>query len=82
MKELLEKLNAAELEANRIDELWEADPDNAELEAQWDAAYKTEDAAFAKVVSELVKITSGQIDRSTAASMLRRKRAEVEKLFL
>lgn len=63
MKELLEKLNAAE------------------LEAQWDAAYKTEGAAFAKVVSELVKITSGQIDRSTAASMLRSKRAEVEKLF-
>lgn len=81
MKELLEKINAAELEANRIDKLWEADPDNAELEAQWDAAYKTEGATFAKVVSELVKITSGQIDRSTAASMLRSKRAEVEKLF-
>ena len=41
MKELLEKINAAELEANRIDKLWEADPDNAELEAQWDAAYKS-----------------------------------------
>lgn len=82
MKELLEKLNSAELEANRIDALWEADPDNAELEAQWDAAYKTEGAVFAKVVSELVKITSGQIDRSTAASMLRSKRTEIEKLFL
>ena len=81
MKELLEKLNAAELEANMIDGLWEADPDNAELEAQWDAAYKTEGAAFAKVVSENVKITSGQIYRSTAATMSRRKRAEVEKLF-
>lgn len=82
MKELLEKLNAAELEANRIDELWVADPDNAELEAQWDAAYKTEGAVFANVVCEIVKITSGQIDRSTAASMLRNKRAELEKLFL
>ncbi len=82
MKELLKKLSAAELEANRIDELWEADPDSIELEAQWDAAYKTEGAIFAKVVSELVKITSGQIDRSTAASMLRTKRTEVEKLFL
>lgn len=82
MKELLKKLSAAELEANRIDELWEAAPDNIELEAQWDAAYKTEGAIFAKVVSKLVKITSGQIDRSTAASMLRTKRTEVEKLFL
>lgn len=82
MKELLEKLSAAELEANRLDGLWDADPDNAELEAQWDAAYKAEGAVFAKVVSELVKITSGQIDRSTAASMLRNKRAEIEKLFL
>lgn len=82
MKELLKKLSAAELEANRIDELLEADPDSIELEAQWDAAYKTEGAIFAKVVSELVKITSGQIDRSTAASMLRTKRTEVEKLFL
>lgn len=82
MKELLKKLNAAELEANRIDELWEADPDNAELEAQWDAAYKTEGAIFAKAVCEIVKITSGQIDRSTAASMLRSKRVEIEKLFL
>lgn len=81
MKELLEKLSAAELEANRLDGLWDADPDNAELEAQWDAAYKAEGAVFAKVVSELVKITSGQIDRSTAASMLRSKRAEIEKLF-
>lgn len=82
MKELLKKLSAAELEANRIDELWEADPDSIEIEAQWDAAYKTEGAIFAKVVSELVKITSGQIDRSTAASMLRTKRTEAEKLFL
>lgn len=82
MKELLEKLSAAELEANRLDGLLDADPDNAELEAQWDAAYKAEGAVFAKVVSELVKITSGQIDRSTAASMLRNKRAEIEKLFL
>lgn len=82
MKELLEKLNASELETNRIDALWEADPDNAELEAQWDAAYKTEGAVFANVVSELVKITSGQVDRSTATSMLRSKRAEIEKLFL
>lgn len=82
MKELLEKLSAAELEANRLDGLWDANPDNAELEAQWDAAYKAEGAVFAKVVSELVKITSGQIDRSTAASMLRNKRAEIEKLFL
>lgn len=82
MKELLKKLNAAELEANRIDELWEADPDNAELEAQWDAAYKTEGAIFAKAVYELVKITSGQINLSTAASMLRSKRVEIEKLFL
>lgn len=81
MKELLEKLSAAELEANRLDGLWDTDPDNAELEAQWDAAYKAEGAVFAKVVSELVKITSGQIDRSTAASMLRNKRAEIEKLF-
>lgn len=82
MKELLEKLSAAELEANRLDGLWDADPDNAELEAQWDAAYKAEGAVFAKVVSELVKITSGQIDRSTAALMLRNKRVEIEKLFL
>lgn len=81
MKHFLETLKAAELKANRLDELWDADPDNEELETQWNAAYKAEHKAFSEAVVEIVKITSGQIDSKTAASMLRAKRSEIEKLF-
>lgn len=81
MKHFLETLKAAETEANRLDELWEADPDNEELESQWDAAYKAQHKAFSEAVAEIVRITSGQISNKTAASMLRTKRSEVEKLF-
>lgn len=81
MKHFLETLKTAEMEANKLDELWGADPDNEELESQWDTAYKAQHKAFSEAVAEIVRITSGQIDNKTAASMLRAKRSEVEKLF-
>lgn len=80
MKELLKALEAAEITANAADAAWEADPENGRLETAFDEAYKAECEAFAAVVDKIVSITSGRIDRKTAATMLRCKRKDIESL--
>lgn len=80
MKELLKALEAAETTTNAADAAWEADPENDRLEMAFDKAYKAECEAFAAVVDKIVIITSGRIDKKTAATMLRCKRNDIENL--
>lgn len=82
MKALLKALREAERKSNELDALWEMDPDNEILEAQWDIAYKEECKAYEATANELVRITSGMLNLKTAMSMLKIKRDEVEKLFV
>ncbi len=81
MKELLKALNEAEAIANKFDEAWEADPENEELEKAFDEAYQKEHIAFENLVTEIVKITNGKIDKKTASVMVRAKRTELENLI-
>ena len=82
IKTLLENLEAAEAKSDMIDEAWENDYSNEELEKAWNEAYKAENEAFNKVVSEIVTMTAGMIDEKTAGLMLRAKRAELKALVL
>lgn len=76
IKRLFAEMEEAERISDELDAAWEQDPENAELEAAWDAAYAAEHAAFSAVVEEVVKITGGAIDATTARLMLMKKRDE------
>jgi hypothetical protein len=81
MKELLQELELASAKSNKLDEAWDADPMNEELEKAWDEAYKAEHEIFMKCVEKLVEITNGQIDIPTATTLLRAKKSEVKRIF-
>jgi hypothetical protein len=81
MKELLQKLEIAIAKSDKLDEAWDADPMNEELEKAWDKAYKAEYEVFMECVEKLAEITGGQIDQATAAAMLRTKRDDVKRIF-
>lgn len=68
MKEIVKRLEAAVKESNKIDEAWELDPENTELEKAWDAAYKTEYGIRTELANAIVKFTK-QIDFETAFKM-------------
>jgi hypothetical protein len=81
MKDLLQELELASAKSNKLDEAWDADPMNEDLEKAWDEAYTAEHEIFIKCAEKLVEITNGQIDMPTATTMLRAKRSEVKRIF-
>ena len=81
MKELLKKLEEAEKRANAADEAWDNDPENEQLEIEFDEAYNEEWNARKAVINEVVKITNGQIDEKTVNTMLNVKRNELKAII-
>lgn len=80
IKKLFEELERAERRTDEIDAAWENDYENEELETAWNEAYKTEHEIFDKVVTEIVAMTNGMIDRETARVMIISKREEIKAL--
>ena len=81
MKELLKRLEEAEKKANEADAAFEAEPESKEKEKAFDEAYKAEFEAFEALADEIVKTTNGQIEKATAATMIRAKRSELKALI-
>lgn len=84
MKILLEKLQELErLEevANRIEEDYDREPENAEFEKAFDAAYKEEFNAYVSAAKYIEYITAGRIDFLTAKAMIKTKREELKQLL-
>lgn len=84
MKILLEKLQELErLEevANRIEEDYDREPENAEFEKAFDAAYKEEFNAYVSAAKYIEYITAGRIDFLTAKAMLQTKREELKQIL-
>lgn len=69
-------LRVAERESNRLDELWNTEPENEKMEAEWDAAYRQEHEIFDKCIGLLVKLTG--VTRGTAYTMLQTRRDRIE----
>lgn len=80
MKQLLAVLKAAEEEANKADDLWEADPENDALAAEWTEAYRKQMDAYFALRDAIVKTTRGKINQKDAGLMIRAKRNELEAL--
>lgn len=89
MKDLLKKMKAMENEmeeAQNQSEYWledehfnEEKSDKFEKEA--DAIYEELYILFDQAADKIVNITSGQIDKVTAMTMIRCRRSEVERIF-
>lgn len=60
----------AERRFDKVDALWENDPENAAIERAWDEANKEFHAAMMKLADEIVKFTNGAIDAKTARRMI------------
>ena len=80
-KTLWNKYLEAEKLANEIDEAFELDPENEEIESKWDEAYKAEYEAKEQVTDKIVEMTSGMIDKKTANTMILAKRKELVELI-
>ena len=65
MKELLERLKAAEEKADRADREYENDPENEEKEKAFDLAYNEEYKAFEELAKAIAKATAGEINTHT-----------------
>lgn len=81
MLELLKKFEEAEAESNRLDALFESDPENEELEKAWDVAYEKEYKILEECVKKIVKFSRGQIGDKTARAMVLTKRDELKEIF-
>lgn len=80
MKILLEKLQKlGELEdaSNKAEEAYTNEPENEELENDFDVAYKAEYEAYINAAKYIEYITGGEIDFKTAKKIIKTKRSEL-----
>lgn len=76
LKDLIKKLEIAEMKASEIDAKFENDPENEELEKAFDKAYKAQFTASKKVIDYIVKLTG--IEEKTARLMVNMKRDQLK----
>ena len=81
IKYLMENLKKNEAKSDELDELWAADPENAELERAWDEQYKVVGRLRDELIREIVKFSGGLIDKRTATAMLFKKRDQLQSLI-
>lgn len=89
MKELLEKMSRMEQEMEELEthaDYWMADEhfdeEKAdEYERRADEIYERLYRLFDQAAENIVRITSGQIDKVMAMTMIRSRRSEVERIF-
>ena len=80
----LEKFEELEAVANKADEAYQAEPENAELEAAFDKAYKEEFEAMEellKLLNSITTYTNGEIDTETSKKMLFTHREELKQIL-
>ena len=84
MKELkramAEAIEAAKA-CDEADKAWGDSPESEELEGVFDAAYKAQHEAEARLYAAIESFTGGAIDQKTARLMWMRKRAQLESLM-
>lgn len=77
----LEKFEELEAAANKADEAYQAEPENAELEAAFDKAYKEEFEAMEELLNSITTYTNGEIDKETSKKMLFTHREELKQIL-
>lgn len=82
LKNLFNNFVKLEAAANAADDAWADDPENVELEADFDRCYEAEHEALEALINEIVTFTKGEINKKTARTMVMAKRQELELLLL
>lgn len=82
LKNLFNNFVELEAAANAADDAWAEDPENVELEADFDRCYEAEHEALEALINEIVTFTKGEINKKTARTMVMAKRQELELLLL
>lgn len=81
LKRLIQEYYKAEQASNEADTKWEQDPENEELEREFDRTYKAQWELFEALCTEIVCLTEGEIDHKMASYLLRVQRAAIEGLI-
>lgn len=81
IKAMFAKLEEAEAAYDAADADWEADPESAEAEAAWDAAYNALWEAEQAVAEAIESFTGGMVDCKTARRMVTIKRDQLQALI-
>lgn len=81
LKRTLAELEILEMEANKADAAYDAEPENAEIQAAFDAAYKAEWDKADEAIKLIVKMTNGEIEYKIARIMINEKRDKIKKLL-
>lgn len=76
LKELIDKMEALEAESDKLDDLLENDPENKDIEAEWERAYNASFEAHSKVVDYIVELIG--VDEKIARAMIATKREELK----
>ena len=82
MKNLFKEFEAAKKESDEIDARFEAEPENAEIEKEADAAYKKYFETFTKLINAIVKFTNNEIDEKTARLLINTKYDAIKELLI
>lgn len=81
IKKLFTAFEKAEEITSKLDAQLEAEPENEKIAEAWDKAYNKEFKSHEALVTGIVEITSGMIDRQTARAMIAKKRPELKNLI-
>lgn len=81
LKKALDDLKKLTRAADEADNAYQADPENIEKEAAFDAAYDAEYNKTEEIAELIVKITEGKIDSKTALMMASWKHWEIRGLL-
>lgn len=81
VKELLKKLEIAEVKANEAEFEYEKDYMNEAKEKAFDEAYKIQFNLYIATAKELVKVTNNCIDFNTAKTLVMAKRDDLKALL-
>lgn len=81
LKRTLAELEVLEMEANKADAAYDAEPENTEIEVAFDVACKAEWDKADETIKLIVKMTNGEIDYKIARIMINEKRDKIRKLL-
>ena len=82
MKKLFEEYEIALIESDKANAAFENEPENADFEKAFDAAYKAEFDAFVNLAKGIEEITNGKINFETAKIMINTRFDDLKKLVL
>jgi hypothetical protein len=81
LKELFNSYKQSLAQADELEKLYEAEPDNTELETAFDSAYNNNFSDYLTLAQALVNVTNGQIDLNTAKQMIKTQLDRLEKII-